>query len=396
DGRVLVGHLLEVIDDAEVHVAWQEVFTDPFGDVGVDLVLVEDAGLLVLLEHGAVGVDPPHLDARVLLLQVAADAADGAAGADAAHEVRDRAVGLLPDLRARLLVVRGRVRQVVVLVGLPRVRDLALEPRRDRVVRAWILRIDVGRADDHFRAERLQRVHLFLRLLVGRREDALVALDDGGDGEPHARVARGALDDGAARLQLARPLGVLDHPHGHPVLDRIAGIEGLELDEDVGGDVAAGDVVDAHHRRVADGVENGVADLQVVQRRHDRILADTECRRGSPRADGHDRSVERPPLQGRERCLASAATATINSAGSTGFARCIWKPAWRTCIRSSTRAYAVNAAAGTSQMAGSPDARTRRINSNPSLPIMPMSASSTSGRTAVNASFFFTDTATTE
>ena len=155
----------------------------------------------------------------------------GAAGADADDEVGDPAVGLLPDLRPGLLVVRGGVRQVVVLVRLPCVRHLLLEPRRHRVVRPRVLGIDVGRADDHLGAERLERVHLLLRLLVGRREDAVVAFDDGGDREPHAGVARRALDDRAARLQQPRPLGVLDHPDRHAVLDRIAGVERLDLGE---------------------------------------------------------------------------------------------------------------------------------------------------------------------
>ena len=127
DGRVLVGHFLEMIDDIEIDVPRQEVFADAFGDVRVDLVLVENAGLLVLLEHRPVGVDAPHLDARVLLLEVPADAADRAAGADAADQVRNRAVRLIPDLRTGLLVVRRGVRQVVVLVGLPGVRDFAFE-----------------------------------------------------------------------------------------------------------------------------------------------------------------------------------------------------------------------------------------------------------------------------
>ena len=128
----------------------------------------------------------------------------GAAGADADDQMRDRAVGLLPDLRAGLLVVRLRVRQVVVLIRLPGVGDFLLEARRHRIVRARILRIDVGRADDDLGAERLQRVDLLLRLLVGRREDALVALDDGGDREAHAGVAGRAFDDRAAGLAAGR------------------------------------------------------------------------------------------------------------------------------------------------------------------------------------------------
>ena len=204
----------------------------------------------------------PHtFTAGLLLLEVLADAADRAAGADADHQVIDPAVGLVPDLRAGLLVVGLGVRRVVVLVGLPAVRGLALEPRRHRVVRARILGLDVGGADDDLGAEGAQRVDLLLRLLVGGGEDAVVALDHRGDRQAHAGVARGALDDRAAGLEPAVALGVLDHLQRHPVLDRVAGVEGLDLGDDLGGDHAPGDAVEPHHRRVADGVEDGVADF---------------------------------------------------------------------------------------------------------------------------------------
>ena len=153
-----------------------------------------------------------------------------------------------------------RVRRIVVLVRLPGIRRLALEARRHRIVRARIFGIDVGRADDHFRAEGAQRVDLFLRLLVGGREDALVALDHRRDGEAHAGVARRALDDRAARLELAGLLGVLDHLDRHPVLDRVAGIGGLDLGVDVGGDHAFGDAVETHQRRIPDRFEDVVVD----------------------------------------------------------------------------------------------------------------------------------------
>ena len=160
------------------------------------------------------------------------------------------------------------IREVVVLVGLPGVGDLVLEPRRYGVVRPRVLGIHVGRADDHLGAKRLERVDLLLRLLVGRREDALVALHDRRDRQAHPGVARRAFDDGAAGLELAAALGVFDHPHGHPVLDRVAGIEGLDLGEDRRVRYAAGDAVDAHQGRIADGVEDGVADLRARMIRH--------------------------------------------------------------------------------------------------------------------------------
>ena len=157
-------------------------------------------------------------------------------------------------------VMRLRVGGVVVLVRLPRIRRLALEAGRDRVIRARILRIDVRRAHDHLGAERPQRIDLFLRLLIGRREDALVALDDRRDREAHAGVAGGAFDDRAARPQLAGLLGVLDHLDRHPVLDRVARIGRFDLGVDVRGDDALRDAVEAHERRIADRFENVVVD----------------------------------------------------------------------------------------------------------------------------------------
>src|SRR4030095_12357842 len=92
-------------------------------------------------------------------------------------------------------------------------------------------------------------------------DHAPVTLDDGGDGQAHAGVARGAFDDRSARLQQAGALGVLHHLDGHAVLRGIAGIEGLELRVDRGGHEPPGDVVDANHWRVANGIEDRVAGL---------------------------------------------------------------------------------------------------------------------------------------
>src|SRR4051794_8414132 len=113
---VLVGHLLEMIDHGEVYVLREEVFANSLRDVGVDLVLVEDAGLLVLLEDRSVRVDAPDLDLRILLFQKPPNAADRTAGADPDNEMRDAPVGLIPDLRPGLLVMRRGIREIVVLV----------------------------------------------------------------------------------------------------------------------------------------------------------------------------------------------------------------------------------------------------------------------------------------
>ena len=55
----------------------------------------------------------------------------------------------------------------------------------------------------------------------GHHQDQLVALDGGHHRQTHAGIARGRLDDGATRLELAAALGILDHRQGDPVLDEI-------------------------------------------------------------------------------------------------------------------------------------------------------------------------------
>src|SRR5205823_7429387 len=111
--RVLVGHFFEMIDDAEVDVLRQEVLADALRDIGIDLVFVEDAGLFVLLEDRSVGINSPDLYLWIFLFEISADAGGRSASPDADDEVSDPAVGLLPDLGTRLLVVRLRVREVV-------------------------------------------------------------------------------------------------------------------------------------------------------------------------------------------------------------------------------------------------------------------------------------------
>ena len=176
-----------------------------------------------------VGADDQEL--RVPLLQVAPRARDRAARADGDHDRVELAAGLLPDLRARRLVVRLRVRHVRVLVGLVAARDLLGEPVGDGVVALRRVVLDGGRGDHDLGAVRAQHRDLLLAHLVGHDEDAAVALERRGDREADAGVAGGRLDDRAARLELPVALGRLDHRHPDPVLDRAAGVEVLELCE---------------------------------------------------------------------------------------------------------------------------------------------------------------------
>ena len=74
---------------------------DAGNEAGADALDLVRAGLAAG-EHGAVGrFDGDGLELWLALLDVAGDAGDGAAGADAGDEDVDLAVGVIPDLGAR-------------------------------------------------------------------------------------------------------------------------------------------------------------------------------------------------------------------------------------------------------------------------------------------------------
>ena len=77
---------------------------------------------------------------------------------------------------------------------------------------------------------------------------------------PDPGVARGRFDDGAAPSQQPLGLGGLDHGQGGPVFGAAAGVEELELGEQLAGQVPA-DAVHANQRRVADEVDERVGGL---------------------------------------------------------------------------------------------------------------------------------------
>ena len=226
--------------------------------------------------HGPFGVDADDLHLGLVLLEVAADAADRAAGADRDHDRVELAAGLLPDLRPGRAVVRLGVRHVRVLVGLEPARDLLREPRRDRVVRLGRVVLDRRRRDHDLGAVAAQHRDLLLAHLVGHHEDAPVALLCRRDREADAGVARGRLDDRAAGLQLPVALGGFDHREPDPVLVRPARVQELELGEDRPRHVAR-DAVEPDDRRVADQVDHGW------------VVA------------GHGRAEAYPPLRRRHR-----------------------------------------------------------------------------------------------
>ena len=89
---------------------------------------------------------------------------------------------------------------------------------------------------------------------VGHDEDQLVALDGRHHRKADAGVARGWLNNRAARLQLARALRILDHGECDAVLDRAAGIRPLRFHPHFG--AVAEQPVDADVRSVANRIED--------------------------------------------------------------------------------------------------------------------------------------------
>jgi len=87
---IAVGNLYPAIDTGPIEGTRPEILADPFDLIGMELVTGIDRALRI-------GAD--DRDGRVLLLQIARNAADGSPGADASNEMGDTATGLLPDLR---------------------------------------------------------------------------------------------------------------------------------------------------------------------------------------------------------------------------------------------------------------------------------------------------------
>src|SRR6185295_10487297 len=126
---VPVGYRHDPVDDAAVVGLGPEVLADALHQIRPPVT----AGV-----HRPLGVGADDLDGRVLRLQILANAADRAAGADAGHEVCDPPGCLAPDLGPGAAYVRRRVLSVAVLVGLEGAGDLLGQAVGHRVVRLRI------------------------------------------------------------------------------------------------------------------------------------------------------------------------------------------------------------------------------------------------------------------
>src|SRR5580704_9527706 len=255
DEALVVIDLHDVVENLQVHGRREKIFADALDHVSLGFHLF--ATLYVIVVKRADGIDADNLHLGIFFLEKFAGAADGAAGAHAANEMRDFSFGVVPDFRAGGEVVGLRVHRIVVLIWVEGVGYFARELFRHRIVAARIFGLDRRGTHDDFGAEGLQEVDFFLGLLVGDGENHLVAAHGGDQRQPHAGVSRSAFDDRAARLQQAFSFGVVDHGDADAVLYGAAGVDVVRFDVDLRLQTLV-DAVEAHQRRAADGIEDVV------------------------------------------------------------------------------------------------------------------------------------------
>ena len=162
-------------------------------------------------DHRALGIHTDNAHIRVLFLEIAPRARDGTPGTGADEKMGDAPAGLLPELRPRRPVMRVRVGLVVELVSQHRPRGLVGDGLGLHQVVIRMFGRYRGRSDDDISAERAEKSHLLLTHLVRHREHAVIALTGRCHCERQPGVAARGFNDGAARLQIAPQLRVLDH-----------------------------------------------------------------------------------------------------------------------------------------------------------------------------------------
>src|SRR6266852_4408257 len=256
DKAFFVVHLYDVVQDFQIHGRGEKILADAFDHVGLGLDGVP--GLDEIVVQRDVRIHPDNFYVGIFFLQVLSHAADRAAGAHAADEVRDPAFAVLPNLGAGGAVVRLGIHLIVVLIRIVRIGNFPREFFRHRIVASRIFGFDGGGADDDLRAESFQEIDLFLGLLVSGREDALVTTNRRDERQTHAGVARSAFNDRAAGLQQAFFFGFVNHADADAVFHRAARIGEFRFDVDLRLQALI-DAVQAHQRCVTDRFQNVVA-----------------------------------------------------------------------------------------------------------------------------------------
>src|SRR5690606_27238222 len=103
----------------------------------------------------------------------------------------------------------------------------------------------------HFRTKRLDQLIFLRRLVVGHDDHAPITARVADVRKTDSGVAGGTLDNSAAWLQTAAPLGILDDRTSSAVLDRAARIHELRFAENLTtGEIT--EAIETDKRRIAD------------------------------------------------------------------------------------------------------------------------------------------------
>ena len=249
---LVVGDGENLVDRIKVEVAGDESRTGSLDLVGARLHGL--AGTCLGDDRGVLGLHRDGLEARLALLDHFGDAGDGAAGADCGDKDVDLAVGVLPDLLGGGLGVDGGVGGVVELLGHPGIRRL-LEDLFG-AGNGSLHSLGAGR-EDELRAEHGKQGAALHAHRLGHGENEFVTLGRGHEGKRDAGITAGRLHDGGAFLDQSLSLGIRDHGGTDTILHASERVEELALQRDRRGK-PLGDVVEAHERGAADGVDDGV------------------------------------------------------------------------------------------------------------------------------------------
>src|SRR6266851_2357334 len=256
DEAFLVVDLNDVVEDFQIHGRGEKILADAFHNIrfcfdglpGFDEIVVQRA----------VGIDADNFYFGIFFLQEFADAADSAAGAHAANEVRNLAFAVLPNLWSRGAIVRFGIHWIVVLIRIIRIGNFARKFFRHRIVAARIFRLNGRGANDDFGAERFQEIDFFLGLLVCCGENAFVTANRRDQRQSHASVTRSAFNDGAAGFEQPFFFGFIDHADADAIFDRATRIGELRLDVNLRLEALI-DAIQTYQGRVANRFEDVVA-----------------------------------------------------------------------------------------------------------------------------------------
>jgi hypothetical protein len=114
------------------------------------------------------------------------------------------------------------------------------------------------------RAEEGEHLAPLHRHRLRHDQDQAVAAGGGDEGQRDAGIARGRLDQRAAGLESAGGFQRVDHVDADTVLHARDRVEEFELEQDFGIDAPLlGEPVEAHERRVADGLGDRAVDAAV-------------------------------------------------------------------------------------------------------------------------------------